>query len=51
MRNLITYLVSPDIWIDLETIIKPSACYDYDTCSLFYDIKLKTRRKLISPFC
>jgi hypothetical protein len=31
MRNLITYLVSSDIWIDLETIIKTSAYYDYDT--------------------
>ena len=31
MRNLITYLVSPAIWIDLETIIKTSAPYDYDT--------------------
>ena len=31
MRNLITYLVSPEIWINLETIIKTSAYYDYNT--------------------
>lgn len=41
MRNLITYLVSPEIWIDLETI-KPQHAMIVIHRSPFYDIKLKT---------
>jgi hypothetical protein len=51
MRNLITYLVSPEFWIDLETIIKTSAHYDYDTPLSILRYQIKNRRKLISPFC